>query len=41
MTSRDGRDDIRRGLELGARAHLSKQEFDQATLLNTIAQLLP
>ena len=41
MTSRNRQDDIRRGLELGARAHLSKQAFDQATLLGTIAQLLP
>ncbi len=41
MTSRNQRDDIRRGLELGARAYLAKQEFDQGTLLATIAQLLP
>ncbi len=41
MTSRNQQADIRRGLELGARAYIAKQEFDQGTLLSTIAQLLP
>ncbi len=41
MTSRNAEADIRRGLELGARAYIAKQEFDQGTLLATIGQLLP
>ncbi len=41
MTSRNQQADIRRGLELGARAYIAKQDFDQGTLLSTIAQLLP
>ncbi|WP_137390636.1 hybrid sensor histidine kinase/response regulator [Rhodoligotrophos defluvii] len=40
MTSRAGPDDIRRGLELGAGAYLTKQKFDQRELLATINQLL-
>ena len=41
MTSRNAEGDIRRGLELGARAYIAKQEFDQGALLATIGQLLP
>ncbi len=41
MTSRNAEADIRRGLELGARAYIAKQEFDQGTLLATIGRLLP
>jgi two-component system chemotaxis sensor kinase CheA len=40
MTSRAGEEDIRRGLELGAGAYLTKQKFDQRELLATIGQLL-
>ena len=41
MTSRNADADVRRGLELGARAYIAKQEFDQGALLSTIGQLLP
>ncbi len=41
MTSRNAEADVRRGLELGARAYIAKQEFDQGALLSTIGQLLP
>ncbi|MCQ8278716.1 response regulator [Acetobacteraceae bacterium KSS8] len=41
MTSRDDPADIRRGLELGASAYLTKQEFEQGTLLSVIRQVLP
>ena len=41
MTSRNQQADIRRGLELGARAYIAKQDFDQGLLLATIAQMLP
>ena len=41
MTSRNAEGDIRRGLELGARAYIAKQEFDQGALLAAIGQLLP
>ena len=40
MTSRAAEADVRRGLELGASAYLSKQSFDQRQLLATIGQLL-
>ncbi|WP_342642533.1 hybrid sensor histidine kinase/response regulator [Rhodoligotrophos ferricapiens] len=40
MTSRAGAEDVRRGLELGAEAYLTKQKFDQRELLATINQLL-
>ncbi|UFN48096.1 response regulator [Roseomonas sp. OT10] len=40
MTSRDEAADVRRGLELGAGAYLTKQKFDQRDLLATIGQLL-
>ncbi|ATR21713.1 Chemotaxis protein cheA [Roseomonas mucosa] len=40
MTSRADEADIRRGLELGAGAYLTKQKFDQRELLATIGQLL-
>ncbi len=41
MTSRSAESDVKRGLELGARAYIAKQEFDQGRLLATIGQLLP
>ena len=41
MTSRDAEADVKRGLELGARAYIAKQEFDQGVLLATIGRLLP
>ena len=41
MTSRDAEADVRRGLELGARAYITKQDFDQGALLRIIGQLLP
>ncbi len=41
MTSRNADADVKRGLELGARAYIAKQEFDQGALLSTIGQLLP
>lgn len=40
MTSRADAADIRRGLELGAGAYITKQKFDQRELLATIGQLL-
>ena len=40
MTSRADEEDIRRGLDLGAGAYLTKQKFDQRELLATIGQLL-
>lgn len=40
MTSRGDPADIRRGLDLGADAYLTKQKFDQRELLDTIGQLL-
>ncbi|MFC0407700.1 hybrid sensor histidine kinase/response regulator [Roseomonas elaeocarpi] len=40
MTSRADPEDVRRGLELGAGAYLTKQRFDQRELLATIGQLL-
>jgi two-component system chemotaxis sensor kinase CheA len=40
MTSRETPDDIRRGLDLGADAYLTKQKFDQRDLLATIGRLL-
>jgi two-component system chemotaxis sensor kinase CheA len=41
MTSRNQEADVKRGLELGARAYIAKQDFDQGALLATIGQLLP
>jgi two-component system, chemotaxis family, sensor kinase CheA len=41
MTSRGRPEDVARGMELGARAYLTKQQFDQGALLETIGQLLP
>jgi two-component system chemotaxis sensor kinase CheA len=40
MTSRADPEDVRRGLELGAGAYLTKQKFDQRDLLATIGQML-
>lgn len=40
MTSRNSPEDVRRGLDLGANAYVTKQDFDQGRLLATIAQLL-
>ncbi|MCB8819636.1 hybrid sensor histidine kinase/response regulator [Microvirga rosea] len=40
MTSRADPADIRRGLDLGASAYITKQKFDQRELLATIGQLL-
>ena len=40
MTSRGDPEDVRRGLDLGAGAYLTKQKFDQRELLATIGQLL-
>jgi two-component system chemotaxis sensor kinase CheA len=40
MTSRGDPADIRRGLDLGADAYITKQKFDQRELLDTIGQLL-
>jgi two-component system chemotaxis sensor kinase CheA len=40
MTSRASQEDVRKGLELGARAYITKQNFDQRELLATIGQLL-
>ena len=40
MTSRDDGDDVRRGMEGGARAYLTKQKFDQGELIDTIKGLL-
>ncbi len=40
MTSRADAADVRRGLELGAGAYITKQKFDQRELLATIGQLL-
>lgn len=40
MTSRADPEDVRRGLELGANAYLTKQKFDQRELLSTIGQLI-
>ncbi|WP_181703957.1 hybrid sensor histidine kinase/response regulator [Chthonobacter albigriseus] len=40
MTSRAAPEDVRRGLDLGADAYVTKQKFDQRELLATIGQLL-
>ena len=40
MTSRADPADIRRGLDFGASAYITKQNFDQRELLATIGQLL-
>ncbi|BAK83371.1 hybrid sensor histidine kinase/response regulator [Komagataeibacter medellinensis] len=40
MTSRDDGEDVRRGMEGGARAYLTKQKFDQGELIDTIKGLL-
>jgi two-component system chemotaxis sensor kinase CheA len=40
MTSRADPDDVRRGLDLGASAYITKQKFDQRELLATIGQVL-
>jgi len=40
MTSRADPADVRRGLDLGANAYITKQKFDQRELLATIGQLL-
>ncbi|MFC3127564.1 response regulator [Pseudoroseomonas globiformis] len=40
MTSRATAEDVRRGLELGAGAYITKQKFDQRELLATIGQML-
>jgi two-component system chemotaxis sensor kinase CheA len=40
MTSRNSPDDIERGLQLGANAYVTKQEFDQGTLISVVQQLV-
>jgi two-component system chemotaxis sensor kinase CheA len=40
MTSRNSPDDIERGLQLGANAYVTKQEFDQGTLISVVQQLI-
>ncbi|WP_222183539.1 response regulator [Geminicoccus harenae] len=40
LTSRDARDQVQRGLELGADAYVTKQGFEQRTLLETICQFV-
>jgi two-component system chemotaxis sensor kinase CheA len=40
MTSRAAPEDVRKGLELGADAYITKQKFDQRELLATIGRLL-
>lgn len=40
MTSRDDEADVRRGLDLGAEAYITKQKFDQRELLATIGRIL-
>ena len=40
MTSRADPEDVRRGLDLGASAYITKQKFDQRELLAVIGQLL-
>lgn len=40
MTSRASAEDVRRGLDLGAGAYITKQKFDQRELLATIGQML-
>jgi two-component system chemotaxis sensor kinase CheA len=40
MTSRADPEDVRKGLDLGASAYISKQKFDQRELLATIGQVL-
>lgn len=40
MTSRASPEDVRKGLDLGASAYITKQKFDQRELLATIGQLL-
>ena len=40
MTSRNSPDDIRRGLDLGADAYVTKQEFEQGSLLATVGRLI-
>ncbi|MFA5505943.1 MAG: response regulator [Vulcanimicrobiota bacterium] len=40
LTSRQNREDQKKGLDLGAEAYLVKQEFDQLNLLETVRQLV-
>lgn len=40
MTSRNSPDDIQRGLDLGADAYCTKQDFEQGSLLSVIGQLI-
>lgn len=40
MTSRNSPDDIERGLSLGASAYVTKQDFDQGTLISVVQQLI-
>jgi two-component system chemotaxis sensor kinase CheA len=40
MTSRNSPDDIQRGLDLGANAYVTKQEFDQGHLIAIVQQLV-
>jgi two-component system chemotaxis sensor kinase CheA len=40
MTSRADPEDVRKGLDLGASAYITKQKFDQRELLATIGQML-
>ena len=40
MTSRNSPEDIQRGLDLGANAYVTKQEFEQGSLLATVGRLI-
>jgi two-component system, chemotaxis family, sensor kinase CheA len=40
MTSRNSPEDIERGLDLGANAYVTKQEFDQGALISVVRQLV-
>lgn len=40
MTSRNDPSDVRRGMDLGAEAYITKQKFDQRELLATIGRIL-
>jgi two-component system chemotaxis sensor kinase CheA len=40
VTSGEGDEDRRRGIEEGADAYLVKEEFDEPTLLETIRRLI-
>jgi chemotaxis protein histidine kinase CheA len=40
VTSRDKEDDRKRGKDLGANAYITKQQFDQSVLLDTVGRLI-